>query len=404
MNGLLSVGQARARLLSGVEPVEAEEARIAAAVGRRLAENVRAPRAQPPQALSAMDGYAVRDEDVAAAGARLTVVGEAPAGGSYDGVVGAGEAVRIFTGGPVPDGATRIVVQEAARRDGDVISIAEPQVGGEHIRRRGIDFETDELLLEAGEVLSPASCALAAAANRARVLVRRKPSIGIVASGDELVEPGGVLEDSHIINSAAYGIAALAERSGCVAALLGVLPDEEAAAALRLESALGEHSLDVIVAVGGASVGDRDVMKPVFERIGARIDFAGVAVRPGKPTWSARIDGGPVVLGLPGNPASALACGYLFLRPLVGALFGDGAAPAFRSARLAAPVAANGPRETYLRARLSTDEIGAATVIADARQDSSLLTPFAQANALLRRQPDAPAVDVGAEVDVLPLD
>jgi len=398
VSGLISYDDARALLLEGVAPLAAEEVRPGDALGRTLAAPVVAGRAQPPEALSAMDGYAVRSADVAAPGADLRVVAEAPAGGRCDRRVGPGEAVRIFTGAPIPEGADRVVMQESVERAGDRARIAEAQAGDAFVRPAGLDFAAGETLLEAGRRLSAVDVGLAAAANLALVPVRRRPRVAVFATGDELVEPGEARSDRDIVNSAAYAVSALIEDWGGAPDRRGVLPDDLEASAAALDAA--RSKADVFLTIGGASVGDRDLVKPAAERIGAAFRFQKVAVRPGKPVWHGRIAGGPLLLGLPGNPASAIACSILFLKPLLAALLGAHDPVRIVRARLAAPLAANGPRESYLRGRVRIDETGLAAE-ADARQDSSLLTPFASANALVRRRPDAPAAAAGDGVDAL---
>ncbi|MEM6626361.1 MAG: gephyrin-like molybdotransferase Glp [Pseudomonadota bacterium] len=404
MTKLLSLDAARALLLEGVAPTSTERIELADLAGRVLAECVSAARAQPPTALSAMDGYAVRSEDVARDGARLTLVGEAPAGGAHCGELGAGQAVRIFTGAPIPDGADRVVIQENVDAQGDEIVIPAAQTGETFIRPEGLDFAATTVLLGPGQLLTPARIALLAAANRADAAVFRKPRIAIVASGDELVEPGGPLSPVSIVNSAAYGVAALCESLGADANVETILPDDLTESADLLEAIAGNDP-DIIVTIGGASVGARDLLKPAFEAIGGRIVFQGVAVRPGKPVWHGRLDGGPLLLGLPGNPASALACAHLFLAPLIGVSLGCDAESCvqLQTARLFTPLEANGGRETYLRGYVTSDPSGGRVAHVDQRQDSSLLTPFAAANALVRRSPKAPPARPGDVVDVLVL-
>lgn len=403
MSGLISYEEALARLASDIAPVAAETVALAGAHGRTLAEPVVAARAQPPQALSAMDGYAVRGADVAAPGARLSVIGEAPAGGAFQGVVGPGEAVRIFTGAPLPRGADRIVIQENVVREGALALIAEVQNADAFVRPAGLDFAAGDSLLAAGRRLSAVDVGLAAAANYGALAVRKRPVVAIFATGDELVEPGEARSDGDIVNSAAYAVSALIASWGGAPDVRGVLPDDLEATAAALGAAAADA--DVLLTIGGASVGAHDLVKPAATRLGAAFRFQKVAVKPGKPVWHARIPEGPLLLGLPGNPASAIACSLLFLRPLLEALLGAPArSPAFVRARLAAALPANGDRENYLRGRAFFEEGGGLSAAADARQDSSLLTPFAAANALIRRLPDAPAASAGESVDVLLFD
>ncbi len=395
---MIALDEARALLLAGVHPVEAETLPIDICGGRTLAADVVAARDQPPAPVSAMDGYAVAADD-AKAGARLALIGEAPAGAPFAGSVTPGTTVKIATGGVVPPGADRIVVQEVVEQDGDRIRIAEDPGAASFVRPAGCDFRDGDTLLRAGDLLTPARIGLAAAANRDALEVRRAPRVALLASGDELREPGSPLAAGTIVNSAAYALADLAAAWGGVPVRHTILPDDRA----RCEAALAAADLDadIILPLGGASVGERDVLKPLVQALGARTIFERIAVQPGKPCWHARFGDGRLVLGLPGNPASAFVCAHLLLKPLLGALLGRTEPDPPRFACLASPMPQGGSREVYWRATLSADGEGRLRVAPDPRLDSSLQTPLASANALIRRLPNAPAAAAGDLAEVL---
>jgi molybdopterin molybdotransferase len=398
---LLSVEEALGRILAGVEPTAPQSVPIAEAHGRVLAEPLRALLTQPPFDASAMDGYAVRTADIARLPAGLAVIGQAAAGHPFDGRVGPGEAVRIFTGAPIPEGADAVVIQENTERQGDKVTVREGSPEAGHVRKMGFDFRTGDTLLPAGRRLAPRDIALAAAMGHGKVHVRSRPRIAILATGDELVEPGTQPGQAQIVASNHLGVAAIAETAGGSVQQLGIARDTPADLETRLAPGRGS---DVIVTIGGASVGEHDLVAPVLQAAGMALAFWKIAMRPGKPLmfgkWSSSR-----VLGLPGNPVSALVCARLFLVPLIRALLGE---PPRREtclqARLTAPLEANGPREHYLRAVLETAPDGTPVVAPVRSQDSSLLSPLAQANCLLVRAPGAPAAPAGSTVAVLPLD
>lgn len=394
----ISLDEARALLLAGVAPVEAETLPIGECGGRILAADLVATRDQPPDPVSAMDGYAVRAAD-ARVGALLEVIGDAPAGAPFAGHVAPGTAVRIATGGVVPPGAERIAIQEIVEREGNRIRIGEAPGAATFVRDAGCDFRKGETLARAGDLLTPARLGLAAAANLGALAVRRRPRVALLPSGDELGEPGTEPGAGGIVNSAAYALAELVAAWGGAPVRHAILPDDRDACAARLDAA--DLDVEVIVPLGGASVGDRDVLRPLFEAMGALMVFERIAVQPGKPSWHARFPDGRLVLGLPGNPASAFVCAHLLLNPLIFALTGrsDDAPP--MHAALTRPLPKAGDRETYLRARLWPDEDGRLHVEPDQRQDSSLQTPLAAANALVRRLPGAPAAAAGDLVEIL---
>ncbi|WP_300394603.1 molybdopterin molybdotransferase MoeA [Henriciella sp.] len=392
MSGLISVDEAH-RLLAGQRPDTASETvGITDAEGRVLATEVIANVSRPPAAVSAMDGYAVRLADVGEAGARLSVIGEAPAGAPFAGTVGASKAVRIFTGAPLPDGADHIVIQEETEREGDTVTCQASYETPEYVRPAGMDFLEGDTVLEAGTRLGAGELALIAAANHGQVSVRRKLRVGILANGNELKAPGATLAPGEIVNSNPVGLAALIRNWGGEPVDLGIAADTMEAIRSAIASAPG---IDIFLPVGGASVGDHDLMRPAFAAEGFEPLFERVAVRPGKPTWFS-MHGKQRVLGLPGNPASAMVCAHLFLQPLL-----TGEALPVIKARLASAVPPNGPREHYMRASLAISDGGVVTARAASNQDSSLISPFIASGGLIRRLPGAPEMEAGQIVDVL---
>jgi molybdopterin molybdotransferase len=348
-----------------------------------------------------MDGYAVRAADVATVPAKLKVIGEAPAGRMFAGRVGPGEAVRIFTGAPVPEGADTILIQENAKRiDAAMVEATETVVAGRHIRTAGLDFRKDERLLEAGRVLDPAALSLAASANHPALPVVERPLVAIIATGDELLPPGSETGPDQIIASNGYGVAAAARSVGAEVFDLGIVPDDRAIIGERIRQALSAGA-DVIVTLGGASVGDHDFIHEVLTAEGMALDFWKIAMRPGKPLMFGRL-GRTRVLGLPGNPVASLICAELFLKPLVAALGGHRYEPAFRDAQLGAPMTANDLRQDYVRA-VAEEQDGVLVATPFAIQDSSMLRILAHSNALIVRAPHAPAANAGAQCRVLML-
>lgn len=398
MAELISVAEAWARLAAHAPAPRTERVRLADAPGRILTEDLAARVTQPPFAASAMDGYAVRFADMAVS-ARLRVIGEAPAGAAFAGKVGPGEAVRIFTGGVVPAGADHVIIQEDVMSVSDTIVVKDAQDAPANIRAAGVDFREGDVVLRAGEALGGARLALAAAANLAELSVARRPVVAILASGDELAEPGSDLKPGQIVGSTSFGLAALVQEWGGAPLLLGTAADTIEAVHAKLDAA---KDADLVVPLGGASVGDRDVMREAFARRGFKLHFEKIAVRPGKPTWFGQ-HGEQRVLGLPGNPASALVCAHLFVKPLLWAATGRAMDDATRTtpARLAEDAPGNGPRETWLRARAGVAAEGVLSVTHFPRQDSSLLTPFAASNCLLRLAPGAAPAKAGAPCEIL---
>ncbi|NVO14003.1 MAG: molybdopterin molybdotransferase MoeA [Rhodoplanes sp.] len=398
----LSVADALFRVLDGVAPLPAETVPLAQAHGCVLAENLAARRTQPPDDVSAMDGYAVQAADVTAANARLTVIGEVPAGRPFAGTVGPGESVRIFTGGVLPAGADTVVVQEVATRDGDEVVFSAPGGAGRHVRRRGRDFSAGDVLLRRGRRLTMRDLALAAAMNHPAVPVHRRPRMGLLATGDELVPPGTEPGPGQIVYSNGFAIAALARSEGAETIDLGIVPDrlDETVAAIRRARAEG---VDVLVTTGGASVGDYDLVQTALAAEGMALAFWKIAMRPGRPLMSGRL-GDIHVLGLPGNPVSSFVTAVLFLVPLLRRLQGreDVSFPA-EPAIAGGDLKANDERADFLRATLAIDQDGrlVATPVSD--QDSSLLAPLGLADGLLVRDPHAPAAPAGSPCRVIRL-
>jgi molybdopterin molybdotransferase len=399
---LMPVAEALARVLAGAEPLPAEATSLADAYGCVLAADVAALRTQPPADVSAMDGYAVRSEDVARVPARLKVIGEVAAGHPFEGSVGAGEAARIFTGGVLPPGADTIVIQEHTTREDDIVVVAKSVGEGRHVRVEGLDFERGSVLLAKGRRLSDRDLALAAAMNHARVPVHRRPRLAVLATGDELVMPGSTPGFGEIVYSNGYATMALARREGCEVVDLGIVPDRlaETMAAVRRGRDLG---VDILVTSGGASVGDYDLVQRALAAEGLALSFWKVALRPGRPMMHGRL-GSMHVLGLPGNPVSAYVCAVLFLVPLIRRLAGRGdVEPALETARLGCALPVNDERADYLRATLARGADGLAVATPAPVQDSSMLAPLAAADCLLVRAPHAPAAAVGELCSIIRL-
>jgi molybdopterin molybdotransferase len=392
-----TVAAARAEMLAGVVAIDSVTVAIEAASGRTLAETVTAARAQPPFRSAAMDGYGIRAGDV---GRRpLAVLGEAAAGRPYAGApLSAGGAVRIFTGAPVPEGVDLIVPQERVRRSGESVWIEIAAHPRSNIREAGVDFSAGAVLARRGVRLNARDIALLAASGTATVRVRRRPCIALLATGDEVVQPGAAAGIHQIFDSVSFGLGAAIDDWGGEALRSGVRPDSEAAIAAAAADAL--RQTDLLVVIGGASVGDYDVVKRSLGTLGLAVAVERVAVRPGKPTWFGRLRDKPV-LGLPGNPAAALVCAHLFLQPLLGALLGREAQASPVAALLDGEVAASGANECYVRAVAASDADARLRVRPCDNQDTSLVSVFAAANALIRRPAGAAAATRGATVEVL---
>lgn len=390
---MISVDQARAALFNLIRPLSSEEVDLVDASGRVLSQELCAQRDQPPFSASSMDGYAVKAAEVELH-AMFKVIGEAAAGHRYEATVGAGQAVRIFTGAPIPEGADFVVIQEDVNRTGDLITITDDPGTKSNIRPAGGDF-TVGTSVPAPRILAPQDIALLASMNIARVPVTRKPVIAILATGDELVMPGETPGPDQIIASNSFGLKAMAEQLGATARLLPIARDT--LSSLRTAFDLAKDA-DLIVTIGGASVGDHDLVAKAAADLGMDRAFYKVAMRPGKPLMAGTLNGAAMV-GLPGNPVSAMVCGHIFLAPMIRAMLGLGTElPALRTATLDRPLAQNGPREHYMRAVVADGKVTAFD-----NQDSSLLTVLSQANALLVRKPDDPPLEAGAAVRYLPL-
>jgi molybdopterin molybdotransferase len=402
--GLISVEEALARVLASAKaPLPAETVAIEDALGRALAADIRALRTQPPFANSAMDGYALIAADIASGLARLKIVGESAAGRAFDGAVRPGEAVRIFTGAPMPQGADTVLIQENTTREGDVLIANAAEAPGRNIRKAGVDFSEGEPLISAGRRLSPRDLALAAAANHATLSVRRRPRVAILATGDELVRPGAARGPAQIVASNNYAVAGVVTALGGEAIDLGIAVDDMNALAQSFAEAAASKA-DILVTLGGASVGEYDLVQKALIDSGLELGFWRIAMRPGKPLMHGRL-GAMAVLGLPGNPVSSVVCAAIFLRPLMLTLLGDPSAAADLTevAALGADVGENDLREDYLRGTLA-QESGAWRATPVASQDSSLVKLLAQSQCLIIRKPYAPAAKRGEPCRIIRFD
>jgi molybdopterin molybdotransferase len=399
---LMPVADALSAVLTGADPLPEEMVALDSAHHRVLARDLAASRTQPPQAMSAMDGYAVRAIDAARAAARLKVIGEIAAGQPFERAVGAGEAVRIFTGGVIPEGADAVIIQEDTVVEDGGITITEAAIPGRHIRPAGVDFREGDVLLAGGRRLTDRDLSLAAGMNYPQLPVRRRPKVAILATGDELVMPGETPGPGQIVYSNGYALRALARDEGAETIDLGIAADtiEATTDGIRRARELGA---DILVTTGGASVGDHDLVKRSLEAEGVAMAFWRIAMRPGKPMMHGRL-GAMRVIGLPGNPVSSYVCGFLFLVPLIRRLSGRSAVHHRReTAVLGRNAAANDLREDYLRARLEWRSDGALIATPVDHQDSSLLGNLAAARALVIRPPFAPAAGAGAACEILRL-
>ncbi len=394
---MISVEEARARIEAACKAVESETVSIAHADGRVLAQDVRAKLSQPPYPVSSMDGYAVRAED-ANISAALRIVGSAPAGRPFAGKVSAGESVRIFAGGVMPEGADAIVIQEDTEATSSMVTLKAATQRGRHIRAAGLDFKSGDTLAAAGKHLTPRDLSLIAAGDVPHVEVRRRPRVAFVATGDELSRPGEPRKPGGVVASSGYGLSALIARWGGEPVDLGILPDSIEAFADLPDKAKGA---DLLITLGGASVGDHDLVQRALGPGGFALDFWKIAMRPGKPLIFGHLRDIPF-LGLPGNPVSTLVCAILFVRPAIAALLGTRAETKYLPARLASNMAANDGRQDYVRARIIWRD-GERWVEPFAVQDSSMLSVFAAADALIVRAPHACITKAGEKVDLIVL-
>ncbi|HYC04838.1 MAG TPA: gephyrin-like molybdotransferase Glp [Azospirillaceae bacterium] len=394
---MIPVADAAARIVAAFSALPAETVSVAEAQGRVLAADVVARVTQPPTAVSQMDGYAVRGADLIALPATLTRIGEAPAGRPFAGTIGPGQAVRIFTGAPMPDGADTVVLQEDSDELDGRVTVREG-TPGRWVRPAGLDFAAGAVGLRTGRLLTVRDVALAAAMNVPWLTVRRRPRVAILATGDEVVMPGDPLAPGQIVSSNGLALAALVTKLGGIPVNLGIAPDRLDRLA---EIAAGAAGCDLLVTTGGASVGEHDLIKDLP---GVELDFWKIAMRPGKPLMFGRLHAVPL-LGLPGNPVSNLVCAHLFMRPVLRRLQGtDAASESPVRARLGAPLAANDKRQDHLRATLAESADGLPVATAFPKQDSSMLSALAAADCLIVRPPHAPAAQVGEPVEILRLD
>ncbi|OCP00999.1 MULTISPECIES: gephyrin-like molybdotransferase Glp [unclassified Ensifer] len=400
---LLSVEDALERILRSATPRPlAENVALHDGLGRVLSQDIPARVTHPAFDNSAMDGYAVRHQDIETIGAELTVIGQSAAGHRFKGEVAAGQTVRIFTGAPLPAGADTVIIQEDTERlPGNRIRTKFVPGKGRHIRLSGQDFTAGEAALSAGDVLDAGRLTLAAGMNHANLPVFRRPRVAILATGDELMPPGSKPGDDQIIASNSFGVAAIARDNGAEVIDLGIVGDDQQAIAAQVARAQGAD-VDVIVTLGGASVGDHDLVQATLLACGMTLDFWRIAMRPGKPLMVGQL-GVATVLGLPGNPVSSLVCSLLFLEPLVRKLARLPERERIATARLASPLPGNDIRQDYVRARLSRDSDGNLVAHPFSRQDSSMMKVFAQSDCLIVRAPHAEEAPLGTSCDILRL-
>ena len=398
---MISVAEARRKIKEKMPLMAPEQVPLTEALGRVLAADVSARRTQPPKAVSAMDGYAVRAQDVSQLPATLTVLGDVPAGQAFDGNVGKGQSVRIFTGAALPNGADTIVIQEnTIRQDTEVTVVDGEAPSGRYVRSAGLDFSIGDTLLKAGKLLNARDIGLAASMNVPWLSVRQKPRIAILATGDEIVMPGDPVGSNQIVSSNGLALASFVTAIGGIPIDLGIAPDSKKTLQIM---AAGAKGTDMLITCGGASVGDHDLVQKVLSDSGLEIDFWKIAMRPGKPLMFGHL-GETQMLGLPGNPVSSLVCATIFLAPAINAMLGRDASDAFyETANLSNALSENDEREDYLRAKLERNEDGQLLVTAFSKQDSSVFSGLAKADALIIREPFAPAVNIGHPVRILRL-
>ncbi len=395
---MISVAEARARILSAFSPLPAETLGLANALGRVLAEPVSARLTQPPAAVSAMDGYAVIAEDVASLPARLEVVGEVAAGSNHPAALKRGQAVRIFTGAPLPAGADSIVIQEDTESEGQDVLVRDAGGPGHYVRPAGLDFKQGQLGIAAGKRLTVRDIGLAAAMNHPWLRVHRRPRIAILATGDEVVMPGEPIAANQIVSSNGLALEAFITACGAMPINLGIARDTEESLTTL---AAGARGADLLITTGGVSVGKHDLVRSALSAEGLAVEFWKIAMRPGKPLIFGRLGDTPL-LGLPGNPVSTLVCATLFLRPAIAVMLGQKEQPKeLETAVLGTALPANDQRQDYLRARLESDAEGRMLVQPFSRQDSAMLFFLAQADCLIVRAPHAPPAEAGELVEIL---
>lgn len=396
---MISVEVARETILAGIRPVGTEVIGLAQACGRVLAEDLVARVSHPPVAVSAMDGYALRAADLGALPRRLAVIGLSAAGAPFAGRVGDGETVRIFTGAAIPEGADTVIMQENVRRDEETVEILTGAPAGRHVRAAGLDFSTGDMLLPAGTLLGGRSIGLAAAMNCPNLLVRRKPRVAILSTGDEIVLPGDPMGPAQIVGSNGPGLAAMVMALGAEPIHLGIAKDTRESLRSMIGAARGA---DLLVTTGGASVGDYDLVQDALTEAGMALNFYKVAMRPGKPLMFGDLNGIPV-LGLPGNPVSAMVCAIIFMEPILRALTGRSTVTQAINALLGRDLPPNDERMEFMRATLERTDQGVVVAMPLEQQDSAVLSGLARATCLLVRPPHAPTAQVGEMVQVIPL-
>ena len=400
-SGLLSVEEARARVLADIPLLELETIPIDQARGRVAGEDIAARLSHPPVPVSAMDGYALRSEDAGQLPVRVRRIGESRAGARFEGALTPGSCVRIFTGAAVPEGADLIALQEDATVADDVVTITDLPAKGQYIRPAGLDFSTGQTVVPKGKVLTARDLGLLASSGHGEVAVRRRPRVAILSTGDELVPPGALPGPDQIVGSNGLALAAAVASWGAEAIDLGIAADQIGAIAEAADRAM---ACDILVTSGGASVGDHDLVQAGISERGFVSNFWQIAMRPGKPLMFGRI--GPLpVLGVPGNPVSAMVCAMLFLRPVLRKMLGlSPVEPVFETAVLGAAMKPNDKREEYARARLERGADGGLVALPFSAQDSAMQMALAKADALIRRPPHAPAAPQGSEVEIIRLD
>ena len=394
---LLPVSDALSRILKAAKPTGSATVKLADALGRIAAADIKAQRNQPPFHASAMDGYALRHEDVTQFSARLELIGTSAAGHGFKGQVKPGQAVRILTGAPMPRGADTVVIQEKVRVEGTVIMVQEPTANGRNIRALGLDFSKSDVLVPKGTRLGARDIGLAASGNNPLIRVRMKPRVAVLTTGDELALPGAALRKDQITSSNSHALCAFARACGAEVLDLGIIKDDLKAITAAIRRAT---HCDILVTTGGASVGDHDFVQEALKGAGVKIDFWKIAMRPGKP-FMFGTKGKLCVLGVPGNPVAALVCAQLFLKPLIETMQGNAPPATPIMARLGADLSANDQRQDYLRATLATATDGARVATAASKQDSSMQRVMRNADCLILRQPHAPSAKAGDMVEIL---